>query len=456
MGWHTYLRIERRILSDWRKFAPNEGKFIFRKTDLRIIYQKKKSDLEHIRITYSTTANKAIMHLNEQGFTWEACVQIEERVRSAGGAAESLMLGREIGKSIMRRRSKSAAPSKKSKIADGNKLGRMRTAFANIPGSRDLEDFANYLWTDFSRHYSSGNEKGWNCWGAFLDPYSSVEEEPGLLRVFEKTTPQGARAFESLAWLRMSSPLLCWPLVMRIGLSAVPPGAAIELDLSTDMHEHIGGGLANTPEEYAEKYYDRAQNSVSTEAELVGRYLSILAPTPGSPSRDYWRGRAKAALSSISEHAKSPKDRGDRLEDLICAIFGMCKPDLEIVERNLRRHDEELDVVISNHVRDSFWSSLQSPLLFVECKNWSSPVGAGELRIFAEKIRERRSLCRVGFLIAPGGFTRSIEGMLRSRQAEGVIIFLLTFSDLEELAEGNLSFAEWVPKKGIGKLLKMS
>ena len=161
-------------------------------------------------------------------------------------------------------------------------------------------------------------------------------------------------------------------------------------------------------------------------------------------------------MTTLSKRTTTTKEKGDRLEELVRALIQMCEPDLEIAERNLRRADEELDVIVSNHIKDPFWTSLHSPLLFIECKNWSSPVGSAELRVFVDKVRERRSLCRVGFLVAPRGFAGSLKGLLRPRQAEGLTIFLLGMEDLRELVDGKLVFSEWVPKVGIKKLLKMS
>ena len=409
-------------------------------------------------LEYTTTVGRAIAHLESIGFTWDACVEAEEETRGGTGAGEGVLMGDSIRASVKKARKKGTnsltdllkEPSK----AESKQLDERLRAFAQESGAKDLSALSKFLWDDL-REGTRDDETEPHYWARFLDAYSSVEtSERGML--YPRIGANATRAYEALAWLKIASPILCWPMTMRIALEAVPKASRLTLDLGEDVAQRISAGYVKSPQEYAERFYKRACESVGADARLVGRFLSVLSPTPSSPARDYWRGRAEGAMTLLSTRGKTSKETGDRLEELVCSLMKMCEPDLEITERNLRKEDEELDVVVANHIKDPFWVSLQSALLFIECKNWSSPVGAGELRVFFEKVRERRSLCRVGFLIAPKGFAKSLKGLLRPRQSEGLTIFLLTMDDLRELVEGQLLFSEWVPKIGVQKLLKMS
>jgi hypothetical protein len=90
-------------------------------------------------------------------------------------------------------------------------------------------------------------------------------------------------------------------------------------------------------------------------------------------------------------------------------------PDFVVAERRCDRGDQEIDLVIRNHLKDGFWRGLKSPLILVECKNWSTRVGAKEIRDFETKLRDHQPHARIGFFVAPGGFARHVdEALLRS------------------------------------------
>lgn len=76
--------------------------------------------------------------------------------------------------------------------------------------------------------------------------------------------------------------------------------------------------------------------------------------------------------------------------------------------------DEEIDLVIRNGSSDPLWAR-ESPYFLVECKNWTRPVDRLEFDAFYQKLERRFGRARLGFFIAPGGFT---EGFRSARQAE--------------------------------------
>lgn len=71
--------------------------------------------------------------------------------------------------------------------------------------------------------------------------------------------------------------------------------------------------------------------------------------------------------------------------------------------------------MIRNESRDRFWQQ-ESPYILVECKNWSRPAGRSELVIFQDKLARRFGRAKLGFFVAPGGFT---TGFLDGRRHEG-------------------------------------
>ncbi len=63
----------------------------------------------------------------------------------------------------------------------------------------------------------------------------------------------------------------------------------------------------------------------------------------------------------------SAKEKGQFLENLVSSIF--CNSKGFKVKQNVNHRGEEIDLLIINRVNDSFWNSLQSPLILAECKN---------------------------------------------------------------------------------------
>lgn len=59
----------------------------------------------------------------------------------------------------------------------------------------------------------------------------------------------------------------------------------------------------------------------------------------------------------------------------------------EITKKRMVNGVEEIDLVIKNNINKPFWSSLSSPCIFTECKNWSEKVGAKEIRDFEVNVK---------------------------------------------------------------------
>ena len=92
--------------------------------------------------------------------------------------------------------------------------------------------------------------------------------------------------------------------------------------------------------------------------------------------------------------------------------------------------------MVKNESSDTFWQRFETPFL-VECKNWSKPVGAREIRDFDGKMRE----IRFRILISVNGITGKKErddakGVIRDARKEGRIIVVLDKNDLEDIAKG--------------------
>jgi predicted RecB family endonuclease len=132
--------------------------------------------------------------------------------------------------------------------------------------------------------------------------------------------------------------------------------------------------------------------------------------------------------------AKTNDEKKKTLETLGTMLIEMIEG-LSVIETNVNTKTEEIDILVKNESKDPFWQRLPTPFL-VECKNWSKPVGAAEIRNFDGKMKE----IRFRIMIAINGITGKSErenarGVIRDARKEGRIILVLDKKDLEDIAK---------------------
>jgi len=137
-----------------------------------------------------------------------------------------------------------------------------------------------------------------------------------------------------------------------------------------------------------------------------------------------------------------PHRKGKQLEDLMVLLMKTI-PGFRHTTPRRRNELEEIDVLVRNESSDPFWAREGAYILF-ECKNWSKPVGASELREFATKLERRYGRCRLGIFVAPGGFTEPLKLELLRRSKEEHLILLL----------GDTELRRWVESRDRGRFLK--
>lgn len=117
----------------------------------------------------------------------------------------------------------------------------------------------------------------------------------------------------------------------------------------------------------------------------------------------YPRALITQRLSTAADGTATAQQRGAALEEaasaMISAIPGVLTPVVDVVDYATAG---EIDILFPNQAhRQGLWFLDRAVLC--ECKNWNVPVGVNEIRIFADKMRERN--CRDGILIASHGIT---------------------------------------------------
>lgn len=138
----------------------------------------------------------------------------------------------------------------------------------------------------------------------------------------------------------------------------------------------------------------------------------------------------------------SAKEKGDFLEDLVSHIF--TSQNEFRVKKNVRRKDSEIDLIVQNKMSDPFWTSLQSPMILVECKNQTKKVEPKDLRNFEVKIIDRRGLCKLGIIISTSGFTRNCYDVASKCKRDGYTMILIDNHLLQKRIDNKIETAEWL------------
>ena len=153
----------------------------------------------------------------------------------------------------------------------------------------------------------------------------------------------------------------------------------------------------------------------------------------GAAAEEFSKAEAIAALARV-EAARSSKEKGETLEQLMELLFGTIKGFR--VSNRLRTETEEIDLVIvnSNEVPEF---RAEGPMILVECKNWSGNCGKNEFIQLQDKMRNRGERCTLGFLVSWKGFAETItKEMLRSSR-EKLLIIPLAGADIKDALQAD-------------------
>ena len=109
---------------------------------------------------------------------------------------------------------------------------------------------------------------------------------------------------------------------------------------------------------------------------------------------------------------------------------------LDVIGSDVNTNTEEIDIIVKNESKEPFWQRLSNPFL-IECKNWSKPVTASEIRNFDGKMH----IITFRIMITINGITgeddrRDAKGVIRDARIIGRHIIVLDKNDLIDIAEG--------------------
>jgi hypothetical protein len=188
----------------------------------------------------------------------------------------------------------------------------------------------------------------------------------------------------------------------------------------------------------------RMRFDLTRKVSLYNSAFRVLLENEQAVREDY----TKLECAKSLEHSRlitDANEKGRALEDIVEMLFRL-ERGLVLQDKRVVTGDEEIDLLYRNNVDRPFWLSFQSPLVFVECKNWSKNVGAVEIRNFEGKLRNHAG-AKIGVMVAGSGFTREVDNALRRQSRENYHITLITLDEILEFCRSDRSFHDWVEEK---------
>lgn len=426
MGWETYLQVDGALLELCRSYAPNAPTLLFRRSNL---------DLSGDGVAWVTSVRDGLQNLRAAGFSWE--LVLEEYSSSRDFSIDAAFFrGLLSGGSSAEDYAEFCRLVDESSPADDLKL----LATSALDEANAIRDSwaADPLADEPAREVLDKLLFG----ESMRTPGTWCTAKPQVERYLL------LRASDYFVRSRAAAPLVGWAFAMVALLRHAPPDAPLMFDISQGI-EPSGKDAAT----YAEEFWNAAQVSLCQDAEFYGRIFAGIASATGDLARAIQFGRLETMLSVACEAGVTKQERGRRLEALVAALLEIPDTGLAVLEKRLKHADEELDLVLRNELQEPFWRNFNSPLVLVECKNWSSRVDINELRVLESKMRDRGSLCSVGVFVALGGFSKPFSQRVRELQVQGLTIFPLERGDIEEIIHQRLTLAQWLRQNGLRKIL---
>lgn len=170
------------------------------------------------------------------------------------------------------------------------------------------------------------------------------------------------------------------------------------------------------------------------EALLLAKIRNALEPAREARIAALVNGEREAQLVTLwhAVRAESNKQKkGALLEELMLVMWRSISG-FEKTVSNRQNQDEEIDLVVVNQSIDEFWKK-ESTIFLIECKNWTSKVDPKEIDRFFQKIERKQGRCRLGFFVAPEGFTTGVETTLLANRKDDKVIVPMAKEALELL-----------------------
>lgn len=125
--------------------------------------------------------------------------------------------------------------------------------------------------------------------------------------------------------------------------------------------------------------------------------------------------------------------KGILLEQLVSSMMSSLSG-LEVTFTDVRTPDEEIDIVLLNLKKCDAFSNLPNDI-FIECKNWSTPIGVPEVDHFMKTLE--RSGVEFGIFVARYGITgnkfKDAQNIILQERKSKRRVIVITWENIENI-----------------------
>lgn len=228
---------------------------------------------------------------------------------------------------------------------------------------------------------------------------------------------------------------IVWLTFVRLALDSADEDAEVRLELSDILED----------EEEAKAIPSDLARSLVQKVNLYNRVFQVLFEREDH-FRELDRKTRGRDLLARCRRENTANAKGRLLEQLAQLLFTDGER-LILSDKRVSTGDEEIDLVLRNNVDRPFWVALGSPLLLVECKNWTGPVPSAAIRDFEMKLVNHGNMARIGVFVALNGFTGPVEDQMKRSSRADHHIALIRGNDIDEYLSGDDTFLVWLERK---------
>lgn len=231
-------------------------------------------------------------------------------------------------------------------------------------------------------------------------------------------------------------------MTLRIILETSAQNEEVKINIA-EIFEFSESNIELLIDEASELHTELSEN-LTKKAAVYEYFFRPLAQSQMSFKENYCKKKTKELVLKC-ESSENSYEKGRHLEELVEFLFTESSM-FELVSKRYITGDEEIDLVMKNQDNEPFWLALSSPLVFIECKNWSSSVGTKELRDFEGKMRNHKNLVRLGYFISFNGFSKEVVSELKRGGRDDFHVVLLKKEDLLDYSNSDLTFKQWIER----------
>lgn len=399
---------------DWGAYSPSFLVALFQENDV----SENLSPDNVKRVGFGTTAEKALANLSAKGYDDDFFAEvydafydaIDEQYRS--DAADGTHFGYLDPRAVMRKDHSSLQRRRDDIRIFVTVLKQM------LADEHEYEFFTTKVTLGYIITHDSPAGEGPN----FIVGFRRNELPPEYIKVSYLFTSNILHEYPEVIGLTIT-----W-----LALKATDGGAQIFWDMTDQADDSAEAGSLHRD----------AVSSLSHKVHLYGRAFSVLIAAEGTIRLQVARSRVRGLLLRLADGMQSSQ-KGMLLEECVASIFE-AEPDLPVVQRRYSEGDQEIDLIIKNNVPRTFWTSLATPLILCECKNWHEPVSSRHIRDFEVKIQNHEPLIKLGLFVAPGGFSRECRTEIRRGSRSAYTILPISEEELRRFVESDLTVPGWL------------